>query len=94
LNMPHLPSFLVGSIVSGTAFLIVHEQLSHRTRLSKKWKLREIVENKCGELLAKARSVRDEQSNTRNVQGMRNFSLTKTWNDGIAKVQNALGRDE
>lgn len=98
--MPHLPSFLVGSIVSGTAFLIVHEQLSHRTRLSKKWKLRgkssivfvvaqydvsrffdifycnlEIVENKCGELLAKARSVRDEQSNTRNVSVSRHWGV-------------------
>lgn len=36
----HIPSFAVGSLVSGAAFLIVDEQLSHRTRLSKKWAFR------------------------------------------------------
>ena len=36
----HVPSFLVGSAFSGTAFLFVHQQLSYRSRLSKKWPLR------------------------------------------------------
>ena len=38
--MVHVPSFLVGSTFSVMCALAVHEQLSHRSRLSKKWKLR------------------------------------------------------
>jgi hypothetical protein len=36
----HIPSFLVGTSFSGVVFLALHEQLSHRSRLSPKWKLR------------------------------------------------------
>ena len=43
--MVHLASFLVGSAVSGTVFLVVNEQLSHRSRLSSKGKLREHAED-------------------------------------------------
>ena len=41
----HVPSFFVGSLVSGSAFLLVHQQLSHRERLSRKWPLAERAEN-------------------------------------------------
>lgn len=40
----HVPSFLVGSVVSGTGFLLIHRELSHRERLTKKWLLREKIE--------------------------------------------------
>ena len=33
----HAPSFLVGSV---SGFLLIHQQLSHRSRLTKKWALR------------------------------------------------------
>jgi hypothetical protein len=37
--MVHVPSLLVGSTFSLVAFLAVHEQLDHRSRLSAKWKV-------------------------------------------------------
>lgn len=38
--MVHFQSMFVGSIFSITSFLMVHQQLSYREQLSKKWKLR------------------------------------------------------
>lgn len=35
--MVHIPSFFVGGLFSGASFLLVHQQLSHRNKLSKKW---------------------------------------------------------
>lgn len=35
--MVHIPSFLIGSIFSGTSFLLIHRELSHRTRLTTHW---------------------------------------------------------
>jgi hypothetical protein len=37
--MVHFPSLFVGSTFSLVSLLAVHEQLSHRSRLSSKWKL-------------------------------------------------------
>jgi hypothetical protein len=37
--MVHFPSLFVGSTFSLVSFLAIHEQLSHRSRLSSKWKL-------------------------------------------------------
>jgi hypothetical protein len=51
----HLPSFFVGSIVSGTGFLLIHRELSHRERLSKKWVLREKVEEEAMKIWQEAR---------------------------------------
>jgi len=39
-DMSNIPSYLVGAAFSGSVFLALHEQLSHRSRLSRKWKLR------------------------------------------------------
>jgi hypothetical protein len=44
-SMPHFPSLLVGCLTSGTVFLAVHQQLSHRRRLSEKWALQGIYTN-------------------------------------------------
>ena len=37
--MPHFPSLFVGTVFSGCAFLAIHQQLSHRRRLSEQWAL-------------------------------------------------------
>lgn len=39
LIMPHIPSMLTGAVFSGGIFLVVHQQVSHRSRLSEKWRL-------------------------------------------------------
>lgn len=41
----HVPSLFVGSLASGSAFLLVHQQLSYRQRLTRKWPLAERAEN-------------------------------------------------
>ncbi len=41
----HFPSALVGSIVAGSGFLLIHRELSHRKRLTTKWELQEYAEN-------------------------------------------------
>ena len=39
-SMPlHFPSLLAGSFLSGTVFLLVHQQVSYRNRLTYKWPL-------------------------------------------------------
>ena len=40
----HVPSALVGSIVAGSGFLLIHRELSHRRRLTTKWELQEYAE--------------------------------------------------
>mgnify|MGYP000470267100 CR=1 FL=1 len=40
----HLPSALVGSVVAGSGFLLIHRELSHRRRLTTKWELQEYAE--------------------------------------------------
>jgi hypothetical protein len=40
----HIPSVLVGSVVSGSGFLLIHRELSHRERLSNRWLLAEKIE--------------------------------------------------
>lgn len=50
--MLHFPSLAVGCLFSGAAFLVVHEQLSHRRRLSKKWEIRGKLQGCVHNLLA------------------------------------------
>ena len=43
--MIHVPSFLVGSVFSGASFLLIHRELSHRTRLTTRWIIAEWMNN-------------------------------------------------
>ncbi|GAX20017.1 hypothetical protein FisN_1Lu509 [Fistulifera solaris] len=61
----HPPSFFVGSLVAGVSFLMVDEQISHRTRLSKKWAFREFGEE---QLKALAEQIRSSRGSTRQVR--------------------------
>ena len=42
----HMPSALVGSVVAGSGFLLIHRELSHRRRLTTKWVLQEYAEER------------------------------------------------
>jgi hypothetical protein len=90
--MVHYPSFLVGSAVAGTAFLALHEQLSHRARLSKKWKLREMAEERVAEAWDQIRKARDPKQ--LQSESPTSLDLAKTWNKGVGYVQDSLRRDE
>ena len=83
-----LPSFLralvyfdsVGGMTSGAAFLMVHEQLSFRNRLSKKWIVREMAEAKFQEVKARARAARDDMEPTK-VGAMTSYQGNEYFDD-------------
>ncbi len=58
----HIPSFFVGSLASGSAFLLVHQQLSYRQRLTRKWPLAERAENEMRMQLKKLKAQIGSQS--------------------------------
>mmetsp|Transcript_16104 Transcript_16104/g.29296 ORF Transcript_16104/g.29296 Transcript_16104/m.29296 type:complete len:99 (+) Transcript_16104:148-444(+) len=88
----HAPSFIVGSFVSGTSFLIVHRELSHRTRLTHKWIIQEMVEEQW-------KTLRSSNSNDANpgkpvvsaATGIAPFDsledATIAWNKGINQLR-------
>jgi len=91
--MVHVPSFVIGGVFSGTAFLMIHEQVSHRSRLSQKWAVADFAEEKWRELKANARKTRDIES--KKIQpGEQLPSFQKEWNKAVGKLQHALRRDE
>lgn len=83
----HFPSFLVGSAFSGAAFLLVHQQLSYRSRLTKKWPLREKFEAKIKEIRS-----RGKEDDTKALSAT--DSLTKSWNEQVNKAKNAFRKDD
>eukprot|EP00567_Pseudictyota_dubia_P003082 CAMPEP_0197455572 /NCGR_PEP_ID=MMETSP1175-20131217/41111_1 /TAXON_ID=1003142 /ORGANISM="Triceratium dubium, Strain CCMP147" /LENGTH=100 /DNA_ID=CAMNT_0042989455 /DNA_START=46 /DNA_END=348 /DNA_ORIENTATION=- len=100
--MPHVPSFLVGSLVAGSGFLLVHRELSHRSRLTYRWVLAEKVEEQYRELrrstMAEAKEliVGGEKKAAAAVPTTTDFTKTATsmWNGGVSAVRNALGRED
>ena len=80
--MMHVPSFLVGSLASGSAFLLVHQQLSHRERLTRKWPLAERAEN---ELRAQLKNLKAQIGSQKAVAGVDEASFGK---DTVIKYYN------
>mmetsp|Transcript_6329 Transcript_6329/g.15690 ORF Transcript_6329/g.15690 Transcript_6329/m.15690 type:complete len:94 (+) Transcript_6329:111-392(+) len=70
----HVPSFFVGSLVSGSAFLLVHQQLSHRERLSRKWLLAERAEN---EIRAQIKNLKSQIQSQKTFAEVNNSSFGK-----------------
>lgn len=58
----HIPSFFVGSLATGSAFLLVHQQLSYRQRLTRKWPLAERAENEIRRQLKQLKAQIGSQS--------------------------------
>ncbi|GKY94017.1 hypothetical protein MPSEU_000368500 [Mayamaea pseudoterrestris] len=83
----HMPSLFVGVAFAGTSFLLVHQQLSYRERLSWKWKLRESLEAQYESMRPSAGA----QTQEKNFEGS-STSLRKTWNRGINFLQDSLSR--
>mmetsp|Transcript_29082 Transcript_29082/g.35425 ORF Transcript_29082/g.35425 Transcript_29082/m.35425 type:complete len:97 (+) Transcript_29082:112-402(+) len=83
--MVHVPSFLVGSTFAGAGFLVVHRDLSHRTRLTKRWIISEMVE-------AQYKEMKNSFGSKEALAGQMSpkvdtFSLTKSWNEGVSFVR-------
>ena len=67
--MHHIQSFLVGSLASGTIGLLIHQQLSHRNRLTHKWPLAEKAED---ELRNQLKNLRKQLNNNEKLVGVNN----------------------
>ena len=67
--MHHIPSFFVGSLASGTIGLLIHQQLSHRNRLTQKWPLAEKAED---ELRNQLKNLRKQFNNNEKLVGVNN----------------------
>eukprot|EP00934_Nitzschia_sp_Nitz4_P006397 Nitzschia sp. Nitz4//scaffold13_size275219//188837//189486//NITZ4_000893-RA/size275219-snap-gene-0.56-mRNA-1//-1//CDS//3329536071//6387//frame0 len=83
----HFPSFLAGTAVSGTAFLLNHQQLSYRNRLTYKWPLAEWAED---EFRVQWKGIKDRIASSKPSQAaVREVgSFSSYWNDGISKAKN------
>jgi len=101
--MVHLASFLAGSAVSGTVFLVVYDQLSHRSRLSKKTGLREKAEEKMSQAWLQLRQSRSgggdnkqllQSDTSTSAIPLSKKDFTKKWNGAVSYFENLLRRDD
>ena len=97
--MVHIPSFMVGSSVSATGFLMIHKELSHRERLSKKWKIQEYIEAQIHELITAAKmkggkeiNLLQSPNNTNEWMSPRitRENMSKSWNEGLDNFKGFL----
>ena len=92
----HFPSFVVGSLASASTFLLVHQQLSHRERLTKKWPLAEKAEN---ELRAQFESLKSQIKSQKALAGFDESSFgtqaaTKYYKQALDTAYNFFGRKD
>jgi hypothetical protein len=98
--MIHFPSFLVGSLVSGTAFLLVNQQLSYRERLTYKWPLAEYVETQFRNQFQsqwKSFAALEQAKFRQQLGGVDLFSregITKQWNQMMDDAQNYFAKKD
>lgn len=96
--MIHVQSFLVGSIATASVGLAIHQQLSHRRRLTRKWPVYEWLEDKVRtQWKAMVTEMRAERTdlvakNPLNLQPK--FSLKMEWNNALDQAQKSLAKKE
>ena len=96
--MVHIPSFLVGAAVSGTSFLLIHRELSHRERLSKRWVISEYAEAQFREFRAKAKEAaaastsQAQKSTTPDVASL-TANAAASWNKGVSTVRDFVSKN-
>mmetsp|Transcript_29620 Transcript_29620/g.81422 ORF Transcript_29620/g.81422 Transcript_29620/m.81422 type:complete len:91 (+) Transcript_29620:46-318(+) len=83
----HLPSFLIGSLTSGTGFLLIHKELSHRRRLSKKWAVTEIAEAQFKNAMKQIQISRLQSSESVKPSTPWTVQARSTWNQGVSLLQ-------
>mmetsp|Transcript_15903 Transcript_15903/g.17796 ORF Transcript_15903/g.17796 Transcript_15903/m.17796 type:complete len:91 (-) Transcript_15903:987-1259(-) len=90
--MMHIPSFFVGSIASGTVFLLVHQQLSHRERLDRKWPLAEQMKD---QLRMRFNNLRSQNTNNNEqITGVNDPLFGKYYNKMIDDAQNFFKKED
>mmetsp|Transcript_5237 Transcript_5237/g.9625 ORF Transcript_5237/g.9625 Transcript_5237/m.9625 type:complete len:94 (+) Transcript_5237:97-378(+) len=86
----HIPSALVGSVVAGSGFLLIHRELSHRRRLTTKWAVQEYAEEQWKEWRTGTASEAAD-SVKKNIPSGSTEEITSTWNKGIASLRGLIG---
>jgi len=89
--MVHFPSFIIGSLTTGSGFLLIHKELSHRRRLSKKWVVQEKIEEQVKIAAAQLRASRTQMDTTQSKPLVSQAS--SMWNQGISALQDMFRRD-
>ncbi|KAG7351211.1 hypothetical protein IV203_010571 [Nitzschia inconspicua] len=89
----HFPSFLVGSLVSGGAFLLVDQQMAYRERLTYKWPLAQWSEDqfraKWKELMTQLKGERQQIRQQLNIK-KEELEIPTFSRDGIVKKWNQM----
>jgi len=98
--MVHIPSFLVGSAVSGAGFLLIHRELSHRQRLTTRWYISEFAETQFNEFRtmarAKAKEATSQAAHSTSAPDIASLTgnATATWNKGVGSIRDLVGKTE
>lgn len=92
--MPHAASFVVGSLVAGTGFLVIHRNLSHRSQLSYRWPLEDSIRKEIDDLVREARSSANESKKALPSSTVLNIDpakeITQTWNNGVNSLRSSI----
>mmetsp|Transcript_32054 Transcript_32054/g.47821 ORF Transcript_32054/g.47821 Transcript_32054/m.47821 type:complete len:86 (+) Transcript_32054:157-414(+) len=84
----HVPSALVGSLTAGSGFLLVHRELSHRSRLSSRWALSEKIEAQVRQLMCEAKANIKQETKTSATTD----STSAAWNKSVASIRDFAGK--
>mmetsp|Transcript_1595 Transcript_1595/g.3433 ORF Transcript_1595/g.3433 Transcript_1595/m.3433 type:complete len:98 (-) Transcript_1595:1293-1586(-) len=86
----HIPSALVGSVVAGSGFLLIHRELSHRRRMTTKWVVQEYAEEQW-KVWKKSGADSISDSAKKNIASINEAGPTaeiaSTWNKGVASLR-------
>mmetsp|Transcript_11761 Transcript_11761/g.16287 ORF Transcript_11761/g.16287 Transcript_11761/m.16287 type:complete len:92 (+) Transcript_11761:115-390(+) len=86
----HFPSFLVGSMAAGSGCLLIHRELSHRSRLSARWALSEKIEAQIRQFMRENKpAIKQDQKASISTD-----STTAAWNKGVATIRDFFGADK
>mmetsp|Transcript_36764 Transcript_36764/g.54010 ORF Transcript_36764/g.54010 Transcript_36764/m.54010 type:complete len:99 (-) Transcript_36764:596-892(-) len=85
--MVHFPSFLVGSIVAGTGFLVVHRDLSHRNRLSARWALAEWADGEFRGMMKALNSSSEGKKDSNKTSMVLSNPTVTTWNKAVGSIR-------
>jgi hypothetical protein len=95
----HFPSFVVGSLFSGTSFVLINQQLSYRERLTYKWPLQEYVEEKFREQWKEfSTQMKGERQEIRQQLGVSDSfsrqSIRKKWSELMDDALNFFAKKD
>lgn len=92
----HVPSFLVGSLVSGGAFLLVNQQMAYRERMTYKLPLARWMEDR---FRSKWKEVADQMTGERQqIRQQLNLrqdgDIAKKWNQIVVAAQDYFSKKD